>query len=62
MSMYARPLEEVQEVKETTDIAEVNRLVRSGWMLISVITPCSKRPETKLFSLGKLPTFVNVTD
>ena len=60
--MYVRNIQEVTEVKETTSREEVNDLIRDGWMLLGVTLPDSKCLEKLVFSLGKLPVRVDVTN
>ena len=60
--MYVRNIQEVIEVKETTNRHEVNALVRDGWMLIAVVMPNSKHPEMLMFSLGKFPPHIDAAN
>lgn len=47
---YIVPLENVKEVRETTDIEELNSLIKSGWMLLFA---AASNHITK-YSLGKI--------
>lgn len=51
---YVRNLHEIKEVKETTDMSEVNRLIEDGWMLLRIITPNHDMPTGLRFSLGRV--------
>lgn len=48
---YIKNLAKIREVKETAKLEEVNKLIRSGWMLIAVCKPDSSKPDIQ-FSLG----------